>query len=755
MLVNGSSQSVSEQLPHFVVADDLEEFGALPHKGKNTPTYWRTFRRKAWLIIGIASLTTFAAGIWSALEDQTYTGNFYLLVEPITSAAKLTDPTTLTRTGGIPDEQLFELDYPTNLAFLNSPGMTLRIAQDVQQKELTRSVPAIWKDLRDNFKVERVGGNQVKDATKIFSVSYTGKKAAEVQSVLNTAANTFLKYSEEDRQTSIKAGVKFIDDQLPSLQKQLDSLQSQQKQLRQRYELLDPISKGQDLSSQLSNLSQQQLSIDSQLKAQKTLYTLLQRQLKLTPEEALAASSLSQDPTRSALLSDLQKIESQLAVDSARFTASSPQLQELTEKRQNILKLLNQKTQEILGHNSVAIAGNSSALTFQDPTRLKLIDQLISTANQVQVLAVQNQSLLAAKQSFEVQAQRLPAIIKQYNDIDQRIKLTQEILDKLLIQRETLKVEAAKDLPWQLISKPQVPLDADGLPISESPGRMKKVLAGLAGGLLLSMALAMLIEKRRDIFYTPEDLHSLTGNPVVGEIPYDDPLQQISALGDSPDELDLAENVKGREERGLFFMSAFDSLYANLTLLYNNPLVRSLVVSSIEAGDGQSTVAVYLAKTAAAAGKKVLLVDANLSNPQLHRWLNLPNYKGLSTLLQDEVPAYDVIERSPEMDELFVLTAGAAPASPQVLSSPKMRHLMKELKTRYDLIIYDAPHFLDSAASRFLAANTDGLLMVVGIGKTRQSLVKKSLQQVQTLRVPLLGMVANYPKPFEGTNLWV
>jgi capsular exopolysaccharide synthesis family protein len=754
MLVNGSSQSVSEQLPNFV-ADELEELGTLPREAKSSSTYWKTFRRKAWLIIGITSLTTFAAGIWSALEDQTYTGNFYLLVEPITSAAKLTDPTTLTRTGGIPDEQLFELDYPTNLAFLNSPGMTLRIAQDVQRQELTRAVPAIWKDLRDNFKVERVGGNAVKEATKIFEVSYTGKNAQEVQSVLNIAANTFLKYSEEDRQTSIKAGVKFIDDQLPSLQKQLDRLQSQQKQLRQRYELLDPIAKGQDLSSQLSDISKQQLSTASQLKAQKTLYTQLQRQLKLTPEQALAASSLSQDPTRVALLSDLQKIESQLALDSARFTANSPQIQELVEKRQNTLKLLNQKTQEILAHNSVAIAGNSAALTFQDPTRLKLIEQLIDAANQVQVLEVQNQSLMAAKQSFQAQAQRLPAIVQQYNDIDERIKLTQEILDKLLVQRETLKVEAAKDLPWQLISKPQIPLDADGQPMSESPGRIKKVLAGLAGGLLLSMALAMLIEKRRDLFYTPEDLQALTANSVVGEIPYDDPLAPHSSLGDSPDDLELAENAKGSEERGLLFMSAFDALYTNLTLIYSNPLLRSLAISSTEVGDGQSTVAVYLARTAAAAGKKVLLVDANLSNPQLHRWFNLPNEKGLSTLLQQEVPNYDAIERSPERDELFVLSAGSAPVSPQVLSSPKMRHLMKELKARYDLIIYDAPHVLDSAASRFLAANTDGLLMVVGIGKTRQSLVKKAIEQMQRLRVPVLGMVANSPNPFAGSNLWL
>ena len=740
--------------------EELEEGGSSEEKGFNFRPYLRTLMRKAWLIGGLTCLTTFGAWMWSARDPYTYTGNFFLLVEPISASGKLTNPTTLARTGGVPREELFSLDYPTNLVFLTSPGMTLKIAQDVQEKEKNRPVPAIWSDLRRNLAVNRARVGQGRGSeTKIFEVSYTGENPQEVQTILSSAADTFLQYSSEDRETNIKAGVKFIDEQLPDLQTRLATLKAKQKQLRQNYELIDPLPKNQEVLTQISNIEQQQFNLNTQLQAQKKLASSLQQQLKLSPDEAFAAATLSQEPTRVALLSQLQELDSRIAIASATFTDNSPQVQDLEEQRENIRTLLNQTTQEIITKNALSVSPNSTALEFQDPTRLGLIQQLLATANEIKTLETQLQTIEPTKQQLEQQVKRYPNLINEYTDVERQIALTEEILNKLLLQRETLKVEAAQELPWQLISDPQIPLDKEGNPIGAPPSRKRKLLAGIMGGLLLGAGLALLWEKRQNIFHTAEDVSQLSNTPLLGEIPEDDrtPLSQgVAALSSPATEVEETETVSENEvdtsmqEENLSsstyqsrFLEAFDDLYLQLYLQPSSRF-RSLILCGVENQDGCSTTAVNLAINAAQKGQQVLLVDSNFFDPQLHNLLNVSNQKGLIDVLRDQVSPQTAIKSVETIDNLSVLPMGEG-VGPTLkhLWSPKLKSLMEELEKTYDLVIYDSPSFFLTSDIKFLAKQTDGIVMVASLKKTPQSLFKKAVKEIQKLNLPMLGSVAN------------
>ena len=728
------SQLVTKPLLEFSsedLAEDIEQLAAPPQKSIWRP-YLRTCRRKVGLIAALTGLAALAGFMTTLQDPYTYGGNFYLLVEPISEVGKVTDPTALTRGG----EGVTGLDYPTNLVFLNSPGIKLQIAKEVQPKMLTLSIPYIWRDLQDNLTVEQLGAAE-RAPTKIFAVSYSGTDPKLVQLVLEAAAKTYLKYSAEGRETSFKAGIKFINKQLPALQNRARLLASQQQKVRQQYDFIEPEGKAQALFDRVDQVAAQQSEIQRQLKELSTLYTTLSNQLKLTPDEALIASDLSQEPNRQSLLAQLQQIETQIALESTRFTPNNPTLQDLEDKRNNILTLLNQTTQEILRKRSTSITKNSPALTFQNSMRLGLIQQLIDTTNQIQLLEVRYRSLIPVRQSFAKQAQQFPQIIRQYNDLKNQIALNDQVLQRLSSERETLTVEAAQELPWQLISKPQIPLDSDGKPIATTPKRTKQVLAGAFWGLVLGMAIAILLEKRRDIFYSVDDVQDLLSIPFLAEVSLDDRPES----SETPTESSVKTEVD--EDRQFLFLKAFDSLYAKLSLIYTNPPVRSLVVGSVEPKDGQSTVALYLAKTAAATGKRVLLVDANLRKPQLHSWLNLPNQRGLSNLLANQLTPEQVIQPAPGVENLFVLTAGVSGAnSPKRLWSTQMPHLMEQLEAQYDLVIYDPPHFLDSTDISYLTGHTDGLVLVVGVAKTRQSKVRKVVEEMDGFRLRRLGFVA-------------
>ena len=711
----------------------------------NLRLYLRTFQRKAILIISLTSVTTFVAIALSLRDPNTYVCSFRLLLEPISTAGKISQASTLARTQGLPNEDLLSLDYPTQLEILKSSLMLSKIAEQVKVKHPQVKVATLLQDLRENLIVERIKiGPSRYDSTKIFEVIYTGINPSIVETVAEATAEQYLQYSLEERQDSIMAGVKFIDEQLPELEQRVKTLQSQQEKLQKQHSLINPSERGQELFAQVHQLNEQKLKNQTELQELKTLSTTLQEHLNLTPKQALVALALNQDHSHRELLKELQQIESQIATESARFTANNPNLRSLKEEKANILALLEQKTQSILEQYSISVAENSPVLNFYNEASLKLIQQLVDTSNQIQVLEVRNQSLISNRKTLAKPAQQFPQIVRKYNELERELLLTTKILDQLLTQRETLRVEAAqKDVPWQLLSKPQIPLDAEGNPVAFPPNRTKKILAGAMGGIVMGMGAALLLEKKRNIFYTAKDVQDVLLIPVLSDIPVDDRFKPLPNINSDSNALALVETQCSNVRESLF-LNAFDSLYAELTFLYAENPVRSLIVSSVESKDGQSTVALQLAKTAAAKDKRVLLVDANLHQPQLHTQLNVPNNIGLENLLSNELTPEEPIWQVPGVDNLFILTAGIFLSDcPKQLWSSEMQHLMENLSLKYDLVIYDPPHFFDSPDVSFLAANTDGILMVVGIEKTRQSLIKEAINQINTFRLPTLGIVTN------------
>lgn len=712
----------------------------------NLRLYLRTFRRKAILIVSLTSVTTLVAMVLSFRDPNTYVTSFRLLLEPISSAAKLSQASTLARTKGLPDEDLLSLDYPTQMEVLKSSIMLSNIAERVKVKSPEINVAAIKQDLQENLIVERIKvGPSRYDSTKIFEVIYKGTDAKIVQVVAEATAEQFLNYSLEERQNGIKAGVKFIDEQLPELEQRVATLRSRQKKLQQQYNLINPAERGQELFARVRELTEQKLDAQSQLQELKTLSDNLQTRLSLTPEQAVVTLALNQEPGQKELLTELHKIENQIAIQSAQFTANSPKLRVLQEEQENLLTLLEQKTKPILKRHSISVAQNSPVLNFYSESHLELIQQLVDTSNEIKVLEVRDLSLTTTRKTFTKPAQQFPEVFREYKELDRKLELTNRILDQLLIQRETLRVEGAqKDVPWKLLSKPEIPLDAEGEPIAFPPNRAKKLLVGAMGGIVLGMGAALLLEKWRDIFYTAEDIQDMFLIPVVGEIPVDDRFKALENVNSNSNTLTLVE-TQCSDVRESFFVDAFNSVFAELTFLYAENPIRSLVVSSVESKDGQSTVALELAKTAAAKDKRVLLVDANIDRPQLHSQLNLPNSEGLENLLTHKLAPDEFIKRVPEVENLFILTAGSFLSDyPKQLWSSQMQYLMEDLSLKYDLIIYDSPHFLDSPDVSFLSANTDGILMVVGLNKTRQSLVKQAVKQINTFRLPTVGVVANH-----------
>jgi polysaccharide biosynthesis transport protein len=731
--VEASTPGKNGRLPQdsLLEAGDLD---ALPEKRAGFRPLLRTIQRNILLVASISTVITVAgvAAFKAKSSSPTYEGSFQLLVEPVTNEARAAEPLSVTRADGqVPNQDTFGLDYPTQISILTSPALLSRIVARVQ----TRYPGFNEIDLASLLKVQRGVITTTSEQTKTIEVQYQGTDAELVRFVLREASQEYLRYSLQDRKTRIGSGVEFINQQLPAVQKRVENFQRQLENLQQQYGLINPQEQGDQLSTQVGNITTLQLETQRQLREQQTLYASLQKQLNLTPSEAIAASALTEDPGYRDSITKLQDIESQIAVETARLTENSPIVRSLRQRQQNLLALSNQQSQRIIG---ASLSGRSDApqvLMFQNSVRLDLIKELVAAANQIQILGARNQEVSQTVGFYNRRLEQFPAIARQYNDLQRQLEIATRTLDQLQTQRDTLGVQAAQnEVPWELVSF------SEPAPV---PGKAKLlILVGIVLGVASGIGAAVAIEKVRDVFFSIEDIQDAIQLPVLGTIPFSkdaDRLPNLTALTAT------TEGFTSAEGNASEFQEAFSALYASIYFLASDPPIRSFVVSSATPGDGKTTIALNLAQSVAMMGKKVLLVDANLRSPEFSRKLDLLHSKGLSEVLVNGLNVDEFIQRSPLSSNLQILASGQpTPEAVRLLGSDQMQKLAEQLQANFDLVIYDTPHLQGLTDASFLAAHTDGILLIVGVGTTRRSVMMQVLSELRNFGLPEIGIVSNH-----------
>ena len=688
---------------------------ATPKATVDVARIFRIFRRRA-LIIGGTTLTAAMAVLAVAvLQRPIYRGEFRVLI-----IAEESSPTSnISEDSAAP----VPVDYDTQIEVLESQALLSPIAQELQEQ-----YPSIdSRILAVNLSVDRL-----KD-TQILVVSYQSNDFALTQAVLDEVSQQFLAYSFEQRQANLQQGIAFVDGQLPELREEVDSLQARLEQFRQQYNLLDPETRGGDLSALISSVEQQRQDLQTELVQARSLFRTLQMQLDTTPAEAIASATLSESSRYQSLLNQIKAVEAQIAVESARYQPDSPQIAALTDRRDNLSALLDDEADQILSNRFSSPAVDSN-LT---PTTLALNQKLIDAANRIETLQARSQSLAQVEQDLTQEFDLVPTLAREYTDLQNELSIATQSLTRFLETREMLQIDAAqKSVPWELISSPQTSSKAT------LPNLPRNLALGALAGLLIGITAAVLVEKLDQVFHSTRDLDAMTRLPVVGTIPHVPNLHNRVA---SPG---VVDNPRVRFQT-MMALEAFRSLYTSLRFLDAASSVGSLVITSAIPGEGKSTIAAGLAQAAAAIGQRVLLVDADLRTPQQHVRAGLPNHCGLSSLVLDAADVSAAIQQSTVDPNLSILTSGPRPPDAgKVLASPQMRAVMQQLHQGYDVVIYDTPPASGFADSSLLAAQVDGLLLAVGLGKTDRLLVQQSIDKIKLLPNVFIGIVANGIKPY-------
>jgi len=187
---------------------------------------------------------------------------------------------------------------------------------------------------------------------------------------------------------------------------------------------------------------------------------------------------------------------------------------------------------------------------------------------------------------------------------------------------------------------------------------------------------------------------------------------------------------------------AYRTLRTNLDFAGLDRALKTLVITSAGVSEGKSTTLANLAVVSAQAGRRIILVDADLRRPMLHQVFGLANDAGLTTMMMDDAALASPPLNQTGVDGLSVLTSGPLPPNPaEVMGSRRMEEIIAALAERADQVLFDTPPVVAVTDAAVLATKADGVVLVISAGHTRRDHARTAVQRLQQINARLVGAV--------------
>lgn len=703
------------------------------------PGYGQLFAvlmRRRFYLLGVFGAVLCAATVLTLTAKPTFKSSMQLLVEPNYESKKRVGEQESAQ-DQFADSNV-EIDNATQLNLMRGSQL-LGKAVDLLQPEYPELTV---KKLKGDLGVTQLEEDKVK--TKIFEVTYTEHDPVKTQKVLQTIQKVYLDYNREQQQLRLAKGLNFIDTQLPTVRDSIVNSEAALEQFRKNQNLIDPDLQVKALIESLTKTEEELRIARAQYQDSIARYNSLQQRLATSPQNAIVASRLSESSRYQTLLNEIQKTDLELAQQRQRFTDTNPYIQNLIEQRRRQVALLQEEAKLLQGTD--VLQQNSSQQNLLKEGQLGKLDvnlagKLVEEQTNVLGYKARVDSLTQKEQQIRGELKRLPSVLAQYNRLQPDAKIRRETLDQLLKARQELGLEIAKGgFDWQVVEEAKF-----GEKIG--PKTKQNLLLGAVVGLILGGVAAFVRDMVDDAVHSSDELKKQVDLPLLGMTPE---LPQVKAANEPSISLPFGGRQPVLASSTLqvinwpAFRESMDLIYQNIQLVNSANSLKSLVITSALAGEGKTTLALGLAISAARLHQRVLLIDADLRRPSLHKELNLSNEQGLSTLLTSDAPvrAGNGIQVSAQYNNISILTSGPTPPDPaQLLSSRKMRELMAVFEQTYDLVLLDAPPVLGIVDAMLAASYCSGAVLVGRIGRVTRTELTQATATLSKLNV--IGVVAN------------
>ncbi len=349
-------------------------------------------------------------------------------------------------------------------------------------------------------------------------------------------------------------------------------------------------------------------------------------------------------------------------------------------------------------------------------------------------IKLKHQDIVAKEQNLREKLAQLEAEYAEYQDkniqytilkreVDSNRKQFDSLIDKL---NEVNVASEIKNERAVIVERASVP----GFPYA--PKLSKNLILAFVLSAGLAGAIIYLFELFNNTFRSPDQIDSELGLPILGLIP-------------KVEDVDLEEQMNSNSSA---ISEAFRSLRTSIQFLGPDGPPKTLVVTSSEPSEGKTTTSKKLAEEFGALGKKVLVIDADMRRPNLHRLLGVGNGMGLSNLLTNVMEDYETqrleIFKTVSLPNVTVVTSGTPPPNPaNLLSSEKMGWFVHNCSKKFDLVIIDAPPVLGISDALLLSRLADATLFVVSAHQVSRKSAQLASMRLRSAGAHISGAVLN------------
>src|SRR5262245_38839787 len=546
--------------------------------------------------------------------------------------------------------------------------------------------------------VSRVGVDPVR-GSRLVLVSFD----ATDPTVAATATNGLMdEYVEQNLEVKLQASqnmLDWLDKELSNQQKKVEDSERALAEYRDRQNALSLDDKQNIVVSRLNALN------DAVTKAK------MDRVQKETQYNQI--KSLVHDGVAGSVSSDVLP----MVVQSAAIQQLKGKLGELQQQKVQLSAKYGDKHPAILNVNA-QMDDTQRQLDLETSKALQAIKNDYDTA-------VLNERTLARNlEAAKEDAQDLGRKSVGYNVMEREAKSDRQVYESLLQREKELRVSSnSRANNVRIVDRAEVPKT----PLA--PTGRRTWFASLVIGLVAAMGVAFGLDYMNDTIKTPEDVARHLKLPFLGLVP--------SVRGDK-------HPVLASSQVPHDFGEAFRSLRTSLISKFPDSGTKILAVTSAQPLEGKTTTACNIAMALAYGGSRVLLVDADMRRPGLHRPLRLTNERGLSQVLIGQARVRDVIQRTVDPN-LLAITAGNTPPNPsELLASERMKTLISNLSHGpFDWIVIDTPPVLAVTDAVILAPLVSGVTFVVGAEMTPRRLAERALETIMAAPPKSAAVVLN------------
>lgn len=553
--------------------------------------------------------------------------------------------------------------------------------------------------------------------THIIKVNFRSPDKDLTATVVNALMNTYSENNFKSRFDSTMQASDWLSKQLVDLQMKVETSQEKLVRYQKEHEILGIDEKQNITTEKLDELNKALTAAESERMSKESVYRLVEAGDADAIASAAGADMASSVSQPASLLEGLRTKQADLKIQAAelstQFGPAYPKVAQLNSQLKEI-------DTQILGERkkvAAKIRGEYMAALQRESMLHDALEKQKQEANKLNESAIQY------------------SILKR--DLDSYRQLYEGLMEKM---KEAGVSAGLKSNNFRIVDVARVPT----APVE--PNVPRNLAFGLVLGLTSGVGLAFLLEGLDNTVRTTEQAQMISGLPPLGMIPHGSRTMRESAktkrlvIASSKEAVELITQVRPQSQMA----ESYRALRTSLLLSNLGAPPKIIMVTSALPQEGKTTTSINCAVVLAQKGIRVLLIDADLRRPSIHKTLGMGPRSGLSNVLTGSATLQQAITRSPILPNLSILPAGTPPPNPaELLASSNMRDVLNQLREEYDHVVVDTPPTLSVTDAVVLSPRADAIVLVIRSGQTTKQALRRSRDVLMQVNAKVSGVLLN------------